>query len=300
MKSTRIIWYAITGLTALAMLAVSVTATAQVPTRSSYGRGNAAAKDSSRAERDRAADLKGFRGAGIAAKLNTTPEALAAAYARARQANPRLNRGQFIAAHMVAANLGRERPNVTSQALLAGLQNGRSIGQTLRSLGLTRSEAKAAMRTADRQRKDAERRVKADDRARVERDRAADFGAFREMGIAERLNTTPDALAAAYARARQENPRLNRGQFIAAHVLAAELGDDRPGITTPALLSGLREGRSLGQSLQRFGLSPAEARAATRTADRQLAEAGQRVKTERRAAHQRAKRESQGHRPGSQ
>jgi hypothetical protein len=223
--------------------------------------------------------------------LNTTPEALAAAYARARQSNPRLNRGQFIAAHMVAANLGRERPAVTTQALLAGLQNGRSIGQTLRSLGLTAAEAKAATRTADRQRKDAERRFKADDRARVERERDANLERFREMGIAARLNTTPDALAAAYLRARNTNPRLTRGQFIAAHVLAVELGDDRPRVTAPALLTGLEEGRSLGQTLQRLGLSATETRAATRSTDRQVTEAGHRAKLERRAAHQRSQRD---------
>src|ERR1051325_9014876 len=38
--------------------------------------------------------------------------------------------------------------------------------------------------------------------------------------IAEKLNTTPDALKSAYDAARQANPKLTRGQFIAANLLA--------------------------------------------------------------------------------
>jgi hypothetical protein len=167
MKGTRMMWYAGTQLMTLALLAGSATAAAQQLARTSHARSAAAAEDSSRAERRRAGNLKAFRG--VAAKLNTTPDALHSAFERARQTNPKLSRGNFIAANVLADNLGARRPNVTTAAILTGLQSGRSIGQTLQSLGLSAAEAKQARRAADRRVKDADQRVKdADKRARRE------------------------------------------------------------------------------------------------------------------------------------
>ena len=51
--------------------------------------------------------VKSFRG--IAAKLNTTPEAMQTAYEQAKSANPKLTRGQFIAANMLGHNLSDKR-----------------------------------------------------------------------------------------------------------------------------------------------------------------------------------------------
>jgi hypothetical protein len=144
------------------MMAASANAAAQLQVHTTHGPTSGAATDSSRAVRERAANLKSIRRMGIAAKLNTTAEALAAAYERAQLTNPRLNRGRFIAANMLAANLGGAHPNITTQAMLSGLQSGRSIGQTLQSLGLSASQTKAATRTAAGQRKDAEQRAKAE------------------------------------------------------------------------------------------------------------------------------------------
>lgn len=175
MRVTRIIWYAGTLLTALAMLAASATtvAAAQHPARTLHVRVGAAAADSSRAEREKAANLKRFRG--IAAKLNTTPAALQYAFENARVGNPKLSRGNFIAANVLGDNLGATRPNITTPAILSGLQNGKSLGQTLQSLGLSASEAKQARRTADRQAKDADKRVKdADKRVKAEDDKDKD------------------------------------------------------------------------------------------------------------------------------
>ena len=167
MRVTRMIWYAGTMLTALAMLAASATAAAQPLARTLHARTGRAAADSSDAERRRAANLKGFRG--IAAQLNTTPEALENAFEHARLANPKLSRGNFIAANVLADNLGAKHPNITTPAILSGLQSGKSVGQTLQSLGLSASEAKQARRTADRGAKDADKRVKdADKRAQAE------------------------------------------------------------------------------------------------------------------------------------
>jgi len=94
-------------------------------------------------------ELNRFRG--IAHKLNTTPEALQAQFLAANTANPDLKFGQFVAANVVASNLNARHPNITSSAILAGLQNGRSLGETLRDLGLSKDEAKSAKSLAERQ-----------------------------------------------------------------------------------------------------------------------------------------------------
>ena len=99
---------------------------------------------------------------GVAKKLGTTPDALESEYQTAKQANPQLKRGQFVAANILAQNLGSKNPAITTQAILSGLQSGKSIGQTLQSLGLSSQEAHDAQRQADRDAKEAER---AEDRA---------------------------------------------------------------------------------------------------------------------------------------
>jgi hypothetical protein len=168
MRVTRMIRYAGTVLTALGMLAVSTTAAAQEQGRASHARSGAGATDSSAAARRRAANLKGLRG--VAAKLNTTPEALETAYEQDRAANPRLSRGNFIAANVLANDLGQKHPNITTPAILSGLERGENVGQTLQSLGLSASEAKQARRAADREAEDGEKRVKdADKRDQGER-----------------------------------------------------------------------------------------------------------------------------------
>jgi len=174
MRVTRMIWYAGTALTALGMLAVAATATAQEQPRAVHARSGRAAADSSGAERRKVAKRKGFRGA--AAKLNTTPEALQYAYERDREANPRLSRGNFIAANMLADNLGEKHPNVTTPAILSGLQRGESVGQTLQRLGLSAAEAKQARRAADCEADEAEKGIKdadkRDEKDAAERDQA--------------------------------------------------------------------------------------------------------------------------------
>jgi len=154
----------LTVLMTLAMLAASTTTTtaAQQHARTVHVRSTT---DSSRLERQKTANLKAFRG--IAAKLNTTPAALQNAFETARTANPKLSRGNFIAANVLADNLGARHPNITTQAILSGLQSGKSVGQTLQSLGLSASEAKQARRAADHDTKVANKLVKdADNRAR--------------------------------------------------------------------------------------------------------------------------------------
>ena len=87
---------------------------------------------------------------GIATKLGTTPDALQTSYDAAKQANPKLSRGQFVSANMVAHNLGEKHPAITTPAILSGLQSGKSFGETLKGLGLSDQEAKGAENQARR------------------------------------------------------------------------------------------------------------------------------------------------------
>jgi hypothetical protein len=96
-------------------------------------------------------ELNRYRG--ISRKLNTTPEALRSQYEAALAANPDLKFGQFVAANMIADNLGSRYPNVTTSAILSGLQSGDSLGETLRDLGVSSSDAKDMEKRAKREMK---------------------------------------------------------------------------------------------------------------------------------------------------
>ncbi len=121
------------------------------------------------AEREREKDTKAF--SGVASRLGMTPEAMDDAFEAAHQANHRLSRGEFIAANMLAHDLGSTHPNITTQALLDQLKTRNNLGRALQTLGLTRQQAKQAMKTADREVKEADKAAKASDR---DRDRTPD------------------------------------------------------------------------------------------------------------------------------
>jgi len=148
-------------LASLLTLGISVNAAAQHPQHpataaphvKSAGAGHEAAPKTPAAKPTE--ETKGFRG--IAEKLHTTPQALEASYDAAKAANPNLTHGQFIAANVVAQNLGEKNPAVTTQALLDGLKSGKSIGQTLRGLKVSDKEADEAERAADKAAKEAEK-----------------------------------------------------------------------------------------------------------------------------------------------
>jgi hypothetical protein len=95
---------------------------------------------------------------GMAANLHTTANDLRSGYQAALATNPNLKFGQYVAATRLAANLGARNPNITRNAILAGLAAGKSIGQTLQALGLSKQEAKDAEKRAEREIKDAKHR----------------------------------------------------------------------------------------------------------------------------------------------
>src|SRR2546430_2468290 len=141
----------VSQLTTLLLFAATAAVVAQKPTHMSaspsHVKGAApATKGAETRGAESAEHLKSFRG--IAAKLNATPEALQTAYEQARATNPKLTRGQFIAANMLGQNLSDK--GITTDKILAGLASGKSMGKTLQSLGLSDKEAKQAESKADR------------------------------------------------------------------------------------------------------------------------------------------------------
>jgi hypothetical protein len=89
--------------------------------------------------------------------LHTNANDLRGGYQAALLTNPDLKFGNYVAATRLAQNLGSRRPAITRNAILAGLASGRSIGQTLRDLGLSERDADAARKRAEREIKEAKR-----------------------------------------------------------------------------------------------------------------------------------------------
>jgi hypothetical protein len=131
--------------------------------RSDDGLGNASTRSNGRSDSglerarmnrenapDRGSEELG-RYTGLSRKLGTTPDALRASYESALAANPDLSWGQFVSANVVADNLGTRYPNITSAAILSGMQNGDSLGRTLQNLGLGEEQAETAEKEAKRE-----------------------------------------------------------------------------------------------------------------------------------------------------
>ena len=93
----------------------------------------------------------------MAAHLHLTANDLRTGYQTALLTNPNLKFGQYVAARRLAVNLGSRNSNITTQAILDGLASGRSIGQTLQDLGVSKHEAKDAQKRAEREIKQAKR-----------------------------------------------------------------------------------------------------------------------------------------------
>ena len=164
MSVTRLISITTATLASPLLLGISASASAQARAHRAQAAAHAPAAHPSA---DQAAKAeKSFTA--IAEKLNTTPDALKSAYDAARQANPKLTRGQFIAANLLAQHLGSRNSSITTQAVLDGLSSGKTIGTTLEGLGLSPDEATEAQRAANRDLRDAERQSAASSKAASE------------------------------------------------------------------------------------------------------------------------------------
>ena len=128
--------------------------------RSDDGLGNASTRSNGRSddglERARRANSNMHRAdddlrdhPGIANALHTNANDLRAGYQAALATNPDLSFGNYVSATRLGQNLNRRFPNITRDAILAGLASGRSLGQTLQDLGLNSDESKAARKQAE-------------------------------------------------------------------------------------------------------------------------------------------------------
>jgi len=92
----------------------------------------------------------------------------------------------------------------------------------------------------------------------------------RYNGISQKLNVSTTDLRTQYETALTANPNLTFGNFVSANVVASNLSAKNPSITTDAILSGMQSGDSLGKTLQKLGLSAADAKAAEKEAKQQI------------------------------
>ncbi|MFN2406685.1 MAG: hypothetical protein ABR594_11570 [Pyrinomonadaceae bacterium] len=81
--------------------------------------------------------------------LHTNANDLRAGYQSALAMNPDLTFGNYVAATRLSQNLGSRNPAITRDAILDRLASGRSLGQSLRDLGLNEREEKEARRRVD-------------------------------------------------------------------------------------------------------------------------------------------------------
>ena len=162
MTIARLISFTTATLASPLLLGVSGSAAAQARAR----HGQESAAHAPRPSTEATKEQRSFTA--IAGKLNTSPDALKSEYDAARQANPKLTRGQFIAANLLAKHLAARNPSITTQAMLDGLNSGKTIGTTLESFGLSQSEATAAQRAANREIREAELHARASSKAASE------------------------------------------------------------------------------------------------------------------------------------
>lgn len=73
----------------------------------------------------------------------------------------------------------------------------------------------------------------------------------RYKGLSKKLGMSQDEVRDWYESERKRNPDLNYGRFVAANMIAK----NRDGISANRILDGLRDGNSIGQTLQRAGWS---------------------------------------------
>jgi hypothetical protein len=81
--------------------------------------------------------------------LHTNANDLRSGYQAALAVNPDLTFGNYVSATRLGQNLNPRFPNITRDAILGGLNSGRSLGQTLQDLGLNERESKEARKRTE-------------------------------------------------------------------------------------------------------------------------------------------------------
>jgi hypothetical protein len=100
--------------------------------------------------------------------------------------------------------------------------------------------------------------------------RRADEDLRDHPGIANTLHVNANDLREGYQAALATNPNLKFGQYVAATRLEQNLGDRFSNVTRDAILAGLASGDSLGQTLQKLGLSSDQANQAKKRAEKEI------------------------------
>lgn len=75
----------------------------------------------------------------------------------------------------------------------------------------------------------------------------------RFNGLAKKIGMSPESARAWYETERALNPDLTYGQFVAANMIARKHGSRNSLLTTERILTGLRNGGNLGQSVKNLG-----------------------------------------------
>jgi hypothetical protein len=88
--------------------------------------------------------------------------------------------------------------------------------------------------------------------------------------IAPKLYTSPDHLQREFAAACKQNAKLTRSEYLTAAVLSHNLSGDHPDVTTQAILSDIRMGRTFRRALEGRGLKGPDALTTLRTAQREV------------------------------
>lgn len=85
-------------------------------------------------------------------------------------------------------------------------------------------------------------------------------GSNRFRGLSKKTGVSQDDLRNRFETERALNPDLTYGQFVAAHMIAGNNKNNR-NISTGGILSGLRNGDSIGETLHRSGFSDSQIKA---------------------------------------
>jgi hypothetical protein len=94
---------------------------------------------------------------GIPQTLHVSANSLRNGYQTALLTNPNLTFGNYVAATRLAQNLGTRFPGITRNAILEGLASGRSLGGTLKDLGLSDQQSKDAKKHVEEEIKQAKK-----------------------------------------------------------------------------------------------------------------------------------------------
>ena len=100
----------------------------------------------------------------------------------------------------------------------------------------------------------------------------------RFNGLAKKIGLSPEAAHAWYKTERVLNPDLTYGQFVAANMIARKHGSRYPLLTTEGILTGLRNGGNLGQTVKNLGFGDKDYRKERKRIDKIFKKAGKKKK----------------------